>query len=69
MLLLLKWLELDEKDEVIVPVYTYAASALAVLNSNIKCVFVDVNDDFTIDLNHVEKVITENTKAMLYQWI
>lgn len=65
MLLLLKWLELDEKDEVIVPVYTYAASALAVLNSNIKCVFVDVNDDFTIDLNHVEKVITENTKVVM----
>ena len=37
MLLLINWLELDENDEVIVPAYTYAASALAVINSNVKC--------------------------------
>ena len=63
MLLLIRWLGLDENDEIIVPVYTYAASALAVINSNVKCVFVDVNDDFTISINEIEKAITKNTKA------
>ena len=46
MLLLLKWLKLDMTDEVIVPVYTYAASALSVINSNTKCIYVDVNEDY-----------------------
>ena len=65
MLLLINWLELDENDEVIVPAYTYAASALAVINSNVKCVFVDVNSDFTINIDEVEKAITKNTKAIM----
>tara|TARA_B110001450_G_scaffold241185_1_gene250478 strand:+ start:4024 stop:5244 length:1221 start_codon:yes stop_codon:yes gene_type:complete len=65
MLLLIRWLGLDENDEIIVPVYTYAASALAVINSNVKCVFVDVNDDFTISINEIEKAITKNTKAIM----
>lgn len=65
MLLLIKWLSLDEKDEIIVPVYTYAASALSVINSGVKCVFVDVNEDYTLNINKVEEAITENTKAIL----
>ena len=65
MLLLIRWLGLDENDEVIVPTYTYAASALAVINSNVKCVFVDVNDDFTINIDEIEKAITKNTKAIM----
>lgn len=65
MLLLIKWLRLDEEDEVIVPVYTYAASALAVINSNVKCVFVDVNHDFTISIAEIEKAINENTKVIM----
>ena len=62
MLLLIKWLDLDEEDEIIVPTYTYAASALSVINSNVKCVFVDVNSDFTINIDEVEKAINEKTK-------
>lgn len=65
MLLLIKWLDLDEDDEIIVPVYTYAASALSVINSNVKCVFVDVNNDFTINIDELEKKITEKTKAIM----
>ena len=65
MLLLIRWLGLDENDEVIVPTYTYAASAFAVINSNVKCVFVDVNDDFTINIDEIEKAITKNTKAIM----
>ena len=65
MLLLIKWLNLEEEDEVIVPAYTYAASAFSVINSRVKCVFVDVNDDFTININEVEKAISKNTKAIM----
>jgi dTDP-4-amino-4,6-dideoxygalactose transaminase len=65
MLLLIRWLGLDENDEVIVPVYTYVASAFAVINSNVKCIFVDVNDDFNINIDEIEKAITKNTKAIM----
>lgn len=65
MLLLIRWLELDENDEIIVPTYTYAATALSVINSHVKCVFVDVNSDFTIDIDKVEEAITEKTKAIM----
>ena len=65
MLLLIRWLGLDENDEVIVPVYTYVASAFAVINSNVKCIFVDVNDDFSINIDKIEKAITKNTKAIM----
>ena len=65
MLLMIKWLELDENDEVIIPTYTYAATALAVINSNVKCVYVDVNDDFTASVLEISKAITENTKVIL----
>ena len=65
MLLLIRWLDLDEDDEIIVPTYTYAASAFSVINSRVKCVFVDVNSDFTINIDEVEKAITKNTKAIM----
>ena len=45
--------------------YTYAASALSVINSNVKCVFVDVNDDFTINIDEVEKAITNKKQRQI----
>jgi dTDP-4-amino-4,6-dideoxygalactose transaminase len=48
-----------------VPTYTYAASAFSVINSRVKCIFVDVNSDFTINIDEVEKAITEKTKAIM----
>jgi dTDP-4-amino-4,6-dideoxygalactose transaminase len=65
MLLLIRWLDLGEDDEIIVPAYTYAASALSVINSRVKCVYVDVNSDFTMNIDEVEKAITKNTKAIM----
>ena len=53
MLLLIKWLNLEEEDEVIVPAYTYAASAFSVINARVKCVFVDVNDAQALVLKSV----------------
>ena len=66
MLLLIRWLDLNEDDEIIVPTYTYAASAFSVINSRVKCIFVDVNSDFTINIDEVEKAITE-TEGRHYQ--
>lgn len=53
-------------DEVIVPTYTWIATAGAPVNVNAVPVFVDVNpDDYTIDCNAVEAAITEKTRAVI----
>lgn len=53
-------------DEVIVPAFTFIATALAVERIGAKPVFVDVEKDTTlIDVNKVEEAITEKTKAIV----
>jgi dTDP-4-amino-4,6-dideoxygalactose transaminase len=64
-ILLLKWFGVKEGDEVIVPAYTYSATALAVLHCGAIPVMVDVTDDFTIDVNAIEKAITSKTKVIM----
>jgi len=62
--LVLKWLGLQEGDEIIVPAYTYSATALAVLHAGAKIVMVDVLPDFTIDPVAISRAITSKTKAI-----
>jgi len=64
-ILVLKWFGIKEGDEVIVPAYTYSATALAVLHCGAIPVMVDVTDDFTIDVNTIEKAITSKTKVIM----
>lgn len=53
-------------DEVIVPAYTFVATAAAVLKANAVPVFADVNlDTFNIDADQIEKLITPKTKAIV----
>lgn len=52
-------------DEVIVPAHTFIASALGVTMAGATPVFVDVNEDFLMDVNALERVITPKTKAIL----
>ena len=53
-------------DEVIVPAYTYTASASVVDHVGAKIVFVDIQTDcLEMDYNAVEAAITENTKAII----
>ena len=53
-------------DEVIVPAFTFAASANSIALTGAKPVFCDVEEDyFTIDPNKVEKLITPKTKAIM----
>lgn len=63
-MLLLKWLGIGPGDEVIVPAYTYCATALSVIHCGATPVIVDVKDDFTIDPIKVGEAITEKTKAI-----
>ena len=64
-ILALKWLGLKPNDEVIVPAYTYCATAMAVIEAGGKPVMVDIKEDMTIDENLVLNAITPNTKAIL----
>jgi len=64
-MLMLRWYGVGAGDEVIIPAYTYAATALAVMNIGATAVMVDVQDDFTIDINAIAARITERTKAVI----
>jgi dTDP-4-amino-4,6-dideoxygalactose transaminase len=64
-IMMLKWFGIKEGDEVIVPAYTYCATALAVLHCGAKPVMVDILDDFTISPVKIKEAITSKTKAIL----
>lgn len=64
-ILVLKWFGVKEGDEVIVPAYTYSATALAVLHCGATPVMVDIVDDFTINVESIEKAITSKTKVIM----
>ncbi len=52
-------------DEVIVPAYTYIATALAVTAVGAIPVIVEVDETLTIDPQEVQKKISKNTKAII----
>jgi perosamine synthetase len=58
--------EMRAGDEVIVPVFTFAATANAVLLAGARPVFVDIRaDDFTIDVEQLERAITPRARAVI----
>ena len=62
----LRLLGIGEGDEVIVPAYTYTASASIVEHVGATLVFVDVQKDcLEMDYEAVEKAITPKTKAII----
>src|ERR1051326_1603312 len=64
--LILRWFGVKEGDEVIVPAYTYSATANVVIHCGAKPVFVDVNaGDFNISVKKIEEAITERTKVIM----
>ena len=65
LMLSLKWFGIGEGDEVIIPAYTYSATALAVIHVGAKPIMVDIENDFNISLKSIENAITENTKAIM----
>lgn len=64
-IMILRWLGVMEGDEVIVPAYTYSATALAVIHAGATPVMVDVNEDFNISLERIRLAITSKTKAII----
>lgn len=53
-------------DEVIVPTLTFAASVNTIIHSGARPVFVDSSyDDWNIDVNKIESLITNKTKAIM----
>ncbi|MFH1441845.1 MAG: DegT/DnrJ/EryC1/StrS family aminotransferase [Candidatus Omnitrophota bacterium] len=64
--LALSSLGISSSDEVIIPDFTYIATALAVSYTQAKPVFVDIEPDtYNIDLTKLEQAITKNTKAII----
>ncbi|MCX7927313.1 MAG: DegT/DnrJ/EryC1/StrS family aminotransferase [Candidatus Omnitrophica bacterium] len=62
----LKALDIGEGDEVIVPVFTFIATANAVSYTGARPVFVDIDEKtYTIDSEKIEKAITKKTKAII----
>jgi perosamine synthetase len=54
------------KGEVILPSFTFVASANAVATAGAQCVFADVNyDDCCLDVAHAEALITPRTEAIM----
>jgi len=63
--LILRWFGVKEGDEVILPAYTYCATANVVLHCGATPIMVDVNNDFNIDIEAVKEKITAKTKAII----
>ena len=62
----LRWCGVQEGDEVIVPAYTYCATANVIVHCGAKPVMVDVNaDDFDVCLEKVREAITDKTKVIM----
>jgi len=64
--IMLRWFGVKEGDEVIIPAYTYSATANVVIHVGAKPVFVDINaNDFNISVAEIEKAITSKTKVIM----
>ena len=64
-IMMLKWFGVKEGDEVIVPAYTYCATALAVMHAGATPVMVDSEEDFNISVEAIRQAITPRTKAII----
>lgn len=64
--IIMKMLGIGPKDEVITPANSWISSSETITQTGAKPIFSDIEEDyFTIDPNHVEKLITDKTKAIM----
>lgn len=63
--IMLRWFGVGPGDEVILPAYTYSATANVIMHCGAKPVFVDVCHDFNICPVQVLKHINERTKVIM----
>ena len=65
---LLKSLNLNKQDEVILPGLTCVVVPNAIIYAGLKPVYVDINTDtYNLDVNLIEQKITKRTKAIIIQ--
>ncbi|MFM6934987.1 MAG: DegT/DnrJ/EryC1/StrS family aminotransferase [Flavobacteriales bacterium] len=63
---LLRWWGIGPGDEVIIPVYTYCASANVVIHTGATPVMVDISaEDFNISIEKIAAAVTERTKVIM----
>ncbi len=65
LMLLLHWYGVTRGDEVIIPAYTYAATALVVMHLGATPVMVDCGSDFNVDVAQLRDKISPKTKAII----
>jgi Predicted pyridoxal phosphate-dependent enzyme apparently involved in regulation of cell wall biogenesis len=59
-------LDIKHGDEVLIPSFTFVATANAVVSTGAKPVFVDIlKENYTMDPDDLQKKITKNSKAIL----
>ncbi len=64
--IMLRWYGVGVGDEVILPAYTYAATANVIIHCGATPVFADVNEnDFNISVAEIAKLITDKTKVIM----
>jgi dTDP-4-amino-4,6-dideoxygalactose transaminase len=63
--LMMLTLDIQEGDEVIVPAFSWVSTANAVEYVGAKPIFVDVDETFNMDLNHIKEAMTPQTKAII----
>ena len=64
--IVLRWFGVQEGDEVIIPVYTYCATANVVVHCGATPVMVDIYpNDLNISIENIQKAITPRTKAII----
>jgi dTDP-4-amino-4,6-dideoxygalactose transaminase len=63
--LMLRWFGVGEGDEVILPAYTYCATANVVMHCGATPVMADVSSKFNVTVGNIEKLITNKTKVIM----
>jgi len=63
--IMLRWFGIGPGDEVILPAYTYSATANVIIHCGAKPVFVDVGEDFNINIEEVKQAVSPRTKVIM----
>ena len=63
--LMLRWYGVGPGDEVIVPAYTYSATANVVIHCGATPVMVDAGEDFNMDAGRIREAISPATKVII----
>jgi dTDP-4-amino-4,6-dideoxygalactose transaminase len=63
--LILRWFGVGEGDEVLLPAYTYCATANVVMHCGARPVFVEVGDGFNLSVADMKAKITARTKVVM----